>query len=550
MFQHHSAQQAGREDDDQFPSAGTQTEPEDPVMGSMNEQQFEGTQGSTGIASSPTAVGVGLEAGGEMAASGDQLGEATPRMPPPPPPLSSQPLPFLVHGYSSHQPQQQPGGGDISFTTASAEVAASVSASGGVNPTTLPAPPIPPPSFNPYHAPFRSPYHMNPYNDSSPMSRPVYGHDPSLGSSFGPSFPHGGGFSTSPLLRPNHLPGYPYRSPVRYPHHYHHPQWDHQSPSAAVFGSPASQGAPQFAPPFPPHPPPPGVPTYPSLFQPLPPLAHPPFSHLHSHVVPPPPSHFHPPAASFNASLVGGAGLGNLRPTTLLSPQAQLHGDPFSKVGDRLGFHGHSPSGITAASLQVQPPSSPPSAPSVNLQPSSSNQNNCNATSTAMPNFGTTDSSTGITVSLPNPTSMGGTTLQFPSFPLVGGTKSTPALAHASYTASYFKTDVSMGPGSSNSLPTLVVQPSSNLTKEAGAASLLAQRGHYGFGGLQSGAMATAPGGGTVEGEQGAKGGHQLEVREEESVSSLPVSIPEELRFVLPDVTYNGLCEDSVLLRV
>ena len=541
MFQHHSAQQAGRKDDaeeGQFPSASTQTEPEDP-MSSVNEQQFEDTQGSIGIASSPTGNGIGgLEEGGDgemAAASGAQFGDATPRMPPPPPPLSSQPLPFLFRGgYPSQQQQeQQQTGGDISFTTASADAAAAVNTS-GVTPglyANLPAPPIPPPTFNPYYAPFHSPYHMNSYTDSSPMSRPAYGSVPPLGSSFVPSFPHSH-FSNSPLLRPNHLPGYPYRSPMSYPpHHYNHPQWgDHQSPPrAAMFGSPGQDPPPAlFVPPFPPHPP--------SVMQHLPPLTHAPFGgQLHSHM---PPPHFPPPVPSFNANI---AGFGNLRPSSLLPPQAHLHGGPFSKVlaDNHVGFH--SPSGITAASLQVQPPSSPPSAPSINLQqPSASNINNCNATSMAMPNLGTTDSSTGMAASLPNPTStMGGATLELPS-PLVGGTNSAPALGQASSQTSELKAgrvSLEPGPDESTSFPTLAER--FNLTRESGAASLLSWKGYPGFGGLPPGAMATAvasaSGGGgstTVEGaEQRAEGGHQLETGEEESVSSLPVSIPEELRY-------------------
>lgn len=536
MFQHHSAQQAGREDADEehFPSAGTQTEPEDP-MGSVNGQQFEGTQGSTGVASSPTAVsgGVGREEGGD---GGAQLGEATPRMPPPPPSLSSQPLPFPFHG--GYPTEQQTGGADISFATESVDATAAVNAS-GVNPglsASIPAPPIPPPTFNPYYAPFRSPYHMNPYGDSSPMSHPAYGCVPPLSSSFAPSFPHGH-FSNSPLLRPNHLPGYPYRSPMSYPpHHYHHPQWgDHPSPPrAAMFGSPG-QGPPpaHFAPPFPPHPPPPRVSPYPppSLMHHLLPLAHPPFGgHL-------PPSF--PPVGNFNTSLVDGSGLGNVRPSTLLPSQAQLRGGPFSRVmlDNGLGLHSPSGTGTTAASLQVHPPSSPPSVPSINLQqPSTSNLNNCNAASVAMPNLETTNSSTGMTASLPIATSTAGMTLQIPAVSPTGGANSTPALVQCSLAASNSGVStLELGPGpgpgpdTASSFPSLV-KPI-DFTKETGAASLLAWKGHA-FGSVSSGPMTTG-GEITVEGaEQGAEGDHRLAVEKEESVSSLPVSIPEELRCV------------------
>ena len=553
MFRHHSGQQAGREDAEEgnFPTAaGTQTEPEDPV-GSVSEQQLEANQGSTRIASSPTAVSgsVGREEGGgsggrEMTgASGAQLGEATPRMPPPPPPpLSSQPLPFLFHG--GYPTERQSGGADISFATESADTATALNASGvnpGLSSASVPAPPIPPPTFNPYYTPFQSPYHMNPYVDSSSMSHPAYGGVPPLGSSFAPSFPRGH-FSNSPLLRPNHLPGYPYRSPVRCPpHHYHHPhpqQWgDHPSPPRpSMFGSPGHGPPPpppaQFAPHFPSHPTPPRVSPYPpSLMHHLPPLSHPPFG---GHV---PPSF--PPAAGFNTSLSDGSGLhvGNIRPSTLLPAQAELHGSPFTKVVVESGLGLHSPSGTTAASLQVQPPSSPPpSVPSINLQqPSASNLNNCNAASMAMPNLGTANSLTGMTTSLPLSTSTGGTTLQIPAVSPTGGANSTPALVQSSLVASNSGVStLELGPGpgpgpdTASSFPSLV-KPI-DFTKETGAASLLAWKGHA-FGSVPSGPV-TAGGEVIVEGaERGAGGDHrQPAVEKEESVSSLPVSIPEELR--------------------
>ena len=523
MFQSHPAQQTCGEDE-QFPSACIPAEAgeEDPVS-SVNERQFEGTRESTGVASSPAVVGGGGLEAGEISASGAELGEATPRMPPPPPPpLSSQPLPFPSHGGYSSQ-QQTGGGADTSFTTASAEAAAINT--GGVNPgfsTNLPAPPIPPPTFNPYGA-----FH-------SPMSHPVYGNAQPLGSSFEPAnYDFLGRFSDSPLLRPNHLPGYPYRSPMRYPHHYRIPQWGnhHSPPSAAVFGGPSRGPPSQFAPSFPPrshH----GVPPYPPpppLLQPLPSLAHP-LSfrhHPHSRLPPlPPPPHFPvEPPPSFSTSLGNASGMGNMRPTTLLP--SQLHGDHFSKVGDLHVFH--SPSAITASSLQVQPPSSPPSVPSVDLQPSTTNQNNCNATNVAVPNLAA-ESSSGMAASLTNPTTLGGTTLQLPSFPLVGGTKSTPTLAQASYTAPGLETSVSMGPGGSISFPTLF--QSSDTTKAGGS---LTQKG-YNFGRLEAGAMPATVGCGVEGVKQGAGSGSRLEVGDEESVSSLPVSIPEELRFVLHSV--------------
>ena len=533
MFQHHSAQQVGKEDADEghFPSAGTQTEPENP-MDPVNEQQFKGTQGSTGIASSPTAVsgGVGREEGGD---GGAQLGEATPRMPPPPPPLSSQPLPFLFHG--EYPTEQQAGGADISFATESADPVSASGVNSGLS-AGIPAPPIPPPTFNPYYAPFQSPYNMNPYSDSSPASHPPYGGVPPLGSSFAPRFPHGH-FSNSPLLRPNHLPGYPYRSPMSYPpHHYHHhPQLgDRPSPPrAAMFGSPG-QGPPpaQFAPPFPPHPPLHRVSPYPpSLMYHLPPLAQPPFGSHH------PPSF--PPIGGFNTSLVDGSGLGNVRPSTLLPSQAQLRGGPFSKVllDNGLGLHSPSGTGTTAASLQVHPPSSPPSMPSINLQqPSTSNLNNCNAASVAMPNMGTTNPSTGMTASLPISTSTAGTTLQIPAISPTGGANSTPALVQGSLAASNSGVSTlelgpgpGLGPDTASSFPSLV-KPM-DFTKETGAASLLAWKGHA-FESVPSGPVTTG-GEITLEGaEQGAEGDHQLAIEKEESVSSLPVSIPEELRFV------------------
>lgn len=535
MFQQQADVEEGH-----FPTAaGAQTDPEDPVMGSTNEQQFEVTQGSTGIASSPTAAVSQKERSGgdgEMMAnaSGAQLGgeAATPRIPPPPPPLSSQPLPFLFHGGGYPTEQQQTGAAaDISFATESADAATAAVNTSGAN---IPAPPIPPPTFNPYSAPFRSPYHMNPYTDSSPMSHPAYSGAPLLlGSSY---FPRGH-FSNSPQLRPNHLPGYPYRSPMSYPpRHYHHPphQWgDHPpSPGAAMFGSPGHHGPPpgQFAPPFlPPH----RVSPYH-----LPPLAHPPFG---GHI-PPPPSF--PP--SFNIGQADGSGLGgNVRPSTLLPSQAQLRsGGPLSKVvmNDDLGLH--SPSGTTAASLQVQPPSSPPSIPSINLQqPSMSNVNNCNAASVAMPNLGGTTttnfSTTGMTATLPTPTTAGDTTLQVPAFSPTVGAISTPVLgASNSATSSMLELGPGPGPGpdTASSFPTLVKPIDFN--KEMGAASLMAWKGQA-FGGVPTGPVTTTAEmivKGVEQQGGGAEGDRRLPVpvpvEKEESVSSLPVSIPEELRFV------------------
>ncbi len=543
MYQQHSAQQTGREDAEEghFPAAaGARTDPEDPVMGSVNERQ-------TGIVSSPTvaASGGGIDrkergGDGEMmaeASSAQAANSATPRMPPPPPSLSSQPLPFLFHGgYPTEQ--QQTGAADVSFATESADatVTAAVNTSGvnpGLSAASIAAPPIPPPTFNPYSAPFRSPYHMNPYNDSSPMSHPAYGGaPPPLGSNFLPTFPHGH-FSNSPQLRPNHLPGYPYRSPMSYPpHHYPH-QWVDRpsSPRAAMFGSPGHRGPPpaQFAPPFLPPPPPHRVSPYhpPSLMHHLPPLAHPP--PFGGHV---PPSF--PPGFNTDGSGLGG----NVRPSTLLPSQAQLRGGPFSKVvmGDGLGLR--SPSGTTAASLQVQPPSSPPSVPSINLQqPSTSNVNNCNAASVAMPNLGgTTNLSTGMTATLPTSTfstTAGGTTLEVPAFSPTVCANSTPALGASNSATSSLELGPGPGPGPDtvSSFPSLL-EPI-NFTQETGAASLLAWKGHA-FGGVSTGPMTTTAEmivRGTEQHGGGAEGGRQLPAEEEESVSSLPVSIPEELRF-------------------
>lgn len=535
MIQHQSAsaEQAGREDAEQGhfpPAAGTETEPEDPV-GSVNEQQL--------VQGSPTAVsgGAGREEGGgdgELAAGASGGGgEATLRMPPPPPPaLSSQPLPFIFHeGYPT---EQQTGVANVSFATESADATTVMNAS-RVNPglsssASVPAPPIPPPIFNPYYAPFRSPYHVNPYSDTSPMSHPAYGGVPSLGPGFAPNFPHGH-FPNSPLLRPNHLPGYPYRSPMSYPP-------PHRSPMAAMFGSPGHGPHPpaQFAPPFPPHPPPPRVTPYPpSLMHHLPPLAHPSFG---GHV-PPLPSF--PPVVGFNAGLADGSGPSNaVRPSTLLPSQAQFRGGPFSKVAADDGYGLHSPSGTTAASLQVQPPSSPPSIPSINLQqPSASNLNNCNAASVAMPNLTTTNPSTGATASLPVSTSTtGGTTLQIPALSPTVGANSTPALMQSSLAASNSGVStLELGPGpgpgpdTASSFPTLV-KPI-DFTKETGAASLLAWKGQA-FGGVPSGPVTTS--GGKIIMEGAAEGDHQLVIEKDESVSSLPVSIPEELRFCINSI--------------
>ena len=412
-------------------------------------------------------------------------------MPPPPPPLS-QPLPFHFKGQQS---------GDVSFT-ASAEAAANTSS--GENPAfsapdglpALSAPPIPPPTFNPYHASFHSPFHMYPYYGSSPMPR-SYGSVPPFGSGFGPNFVHRG-YSHSPQfapLRPNPVPGYPYRSPMIYPHHHY---WGHLSP-APTSNNPGQ--VPQFAPPFRP---PPRVPPY-HLMQPLPPFPHPQFGH---------PSSF-PPAANLNISLGDGSEMGKLRPSTLIPPHAHLHAGHFS-MDDYLSFH--SPSGITAASLQVHPPSSPPSAPSLNLQPSSTNQNNCNATSTAMPNLGTTEPSTGIASSILNPTNyVGGTALQYSSFPPAGGTVGASPLAHALSTTSVLMTGGGVVQATPGSFST-AAQPSS-LTQVSAAARGVA---------TSTAAVSTA----ALAEEQGAEGGrHQPELEEEGSVSSLPVSIPEELRY-------------------
>lgn len=261
----------------------------------------------------------------------------------------------------------------------------------------------------------------------------------------------------------------------------------------------------------------------------LPPLAHPPFGgHL-------PPSF--PSVSGFNTSLVDGSGLGNVRPSTLLPSQAQLRGGPLSKVVLDSGLSLQSPSGTgtTAASLQVHPPSSPPSVPSINLQqPSTSNLNNCNAASVAMPNLETTNTSTGMTASLPISTSTAGATLQIPAISPTGGANSTPALVQGSLAASNSGVStLGLGPGpgpgpdSASSFPTLV-KPI-DFTKEMGAASLLAWKGHA-FGNMPSGPVHT---GGEIiveEAQQGAEGDHRLAVEKEESVSSLPVSIPEELR--------------------
>lgn len=515
-------------------AAGVQTDPEDPVMGSANEQQFEVARGATGIASSPTAAISGGASRKER--SGGDGDATTPRMPPPPPPLSSQPLPFLFHGGGYRTDQQQTGAAaDISFATESADTAVNTS---GAN---IPAPPIPPPTFNPYSAPFRSPYHMNPYTDSSPMSHPVYGNGAPL--PLGSSLPHGH-FSNSPQLRPNHLPGYPYRSPMSYPpHHYHHPpqQWGDRppSPGAAMFGGPGHHGPPplgQFAPPF--------LPTHRVSPYHLPPLAHPSFGG-------------HAPPPGFNIGQPDGSGLGgNVRPSTLLPSQAQLRsgGGPLSKVvmDDGLGLR--SPSGTTAASLQVQPPSSPPSIPSINLQqPSTSNVNNCNAASVAMPNLGGTTtattatnfSTTGMTATLPTPTTAGGTTLQVPAFSPTVGAISTPVLG-ASNSAASSTLELGPGPGpgpdTASSFPTLIKPVDFN--KETGAASLMAWKGQV------LGDIPTGPVTSTAEmivkraeqrGGGGAEGDRQppvpVPVEKEESESSLPVSIPEELRFVSRSIT-------------
>lgn len=451
----------------------------------MNGQQFDGgTQGSTGRGTPPV---------NEMPGSSSaQLHEGASWMPPPPPSLSAQPNPFHFRGYSG-----QPTGGDVSFA-ASAEAAAT--ASGGGNPG-LSAPPAPPTFSNPYLMPFHSPH----YYGLSPMSR-SYGNGFPFGMGFAPP-PHFGNGSFSPTpqfapVRPNLFTGYPsYRSPMPYPRHHN---WSHHSPRAAMFGSPGQ--APQFAPPFP-HPPPPlGVPHFPFM-NPLPPFAHHPPSafagHLHSQAPPPfPPG----PASNLSTSF---AERGNLRPSTLLPAQANLR-------DDHLGFH--SPSGITAASIQVQPPSSPPSVPSVNLQQSSTNQNNCNATSTAMPKLEISESSTmGLMPSVPNPNSLGAA-LQYSTFPPTGGTVTASPLTQASFMAPGSKTSGgAVGPflfstsAQNPSFGTKVNQPS----------------GFDGSQGWKTGTTATASG---TNVEQGTVDIQKSKLEEEESLSSLPVSIPEELR--------------------
>lgn len=504
-----------------FQSAGDHTEPEDPV-GSMNEQQqFDGTQGSAERASSP-AVLENSEA--VVQGSNAQLNEGTPRMPPPPPPLLSQPHPFHFTGY----PGQQTGPGEDMSFSANAEAAANAGEGNPGLPMTHVPPPIPPSTINPY--PFYSPYYMPPFCfGSPPMPRSYVNAPPFGGLGFGPPPPpppSSFGFSHSPQFapaRPNPLtvPGYRYRSPMSYPRQYH---WSRHSPGAAMFGDSLGQGPHQFAPPpFPLPPPPLGVPPYPYPFlQPPPLFSHPPFGagHPHSH---PPPSF--PPGASLSTSLADRSMLGNLRPSTLLPPQGHLH-------DDHLDFH--SPSGITAASLQVQPPSSPPSAPSVNLQPSSSNQNNCNATNTAMPTLGASESSTTCITSssVLNPTSVGGT-LQYPAFPPAGGiSNASPLLATTMLTSS----DHGMDGGIGHFQFSATAKPSS-LTEMNVVATSAAQGRSYDLkAGTMGGASASAGVGKSVDGAdqgEGAKGSHQPELEERESVSSLPVSIPEELRCVM-----------------
>ena len=407
-------------------SRSTEAQSEEHVS-SMTNQQLDETQASTERASS------GVVKNNEMSEGGAQAGAAKVT----PPPFSTQPQ---IYHIGVHPGQQMVPGGDVGLAT-------------------LPAPPIPPPTFNPYEPPFHS---THPYYGGSRS----HGNTPSpFGMGFGPPRFAPGGYPRFAPPMPHPLPGHPYTSPTSYPRHLH---WGHHSAGAPVFGSP-SQG-PQFAPP-----PSNGAPPYPML-HPAHLQAHPPFAPL--------------PVASLNTSLTDRGGLASSRPSSLLPSQAHL-------LEERFGFN--SPSGVTASSLQVQPPSSPTSAPSVNYQQNSSNQNNCNATSTAMPKFVTAQlPATGMTSSAHGANLMGGT-LQYPSFPLAG---TAFPLAQASF--------VPGGRGmTDNSDGQFTYLAASKPVAEDMAATASGGVGAY------SGSM-------VVDGGQ-----RELE---EASESSLPVSLPEELR--------------------
>ena len=97
------------------------------------------------------------------------------------------------------------------------------------------------------------------------------------------------------------------------------------------------------------------------------------------------------------------------------------------------------------------------------------------------------------------------------------------------------------GPDTASSFPTLIKPVDFN--KEMGAASLMAWKGQA-LGDIPTGPVTTTAEMIVKRAEQrggGAEGGRQpsvpVPVEKEESESSLPVSIPEELRFVSRSIT-------------
>ena len=111
----------------------------------------------------------------------------------------------------------------------------------------------------------------------------------------------------------------------------------------------------------------------------------------------------------------------------------------------------------------------------------------------------------------------------------MGGTSNASPLTKAMFTSS----DHGMEGGIGQFQFSTTAKPSS-LTEMSLVATSAAQGRSYGFeGGIIDGVSTSAGVGERAEQGEGAKGSHQPgDLEERESVSSLPVSIPEELRCV------------------
>ena len=152
-----------------------------------------------------------------------------------------------------------------------------------------------------------------------------------------------------------------------------------------------------------------------------------------------------------------------------------------------------------------------------------------------MPKLGPSESSTTGMTSSPflDPNLLGGMP-QYSAFPPEGGSGNGSQLPRATFPVIDRGADGGVG-----QFPFSATAQPSSLTQVNVAATSNAEGMSYNFEGLNAGTMAVAStsAGGRDSGKvadrgEGAESGHRLELEEEESVSSLPVSIPEELRFV------------------